>query len=325
MTAGLAAFAVLRTQDAYNYGRRALLNSWDRGVDAISWIGNYVTRLYGLGHHLFQNFWRDFTRANVFGQYEMIKRLINVIVPIRRGWRALSALLGPSLPAIQVLVSNFASYVITNIYSLFTWLVSNPGWISLQSLTCLADLWYAAIDLLLGTEIVLNSNYAALALTASIGLLYIIQYARRGIQERGIDFRQMIRNAMDRVTFRSRTAAAAFRAKINEITASDNWNTIWTVGVDLQEKLRALDDILTAIVAAPLAGGARTGIYLAQIFQQCTQWFRNRAELCYQEGRQALGWDEDPDRIQQILEGIQEHDVPGLEPNDDLDYSNESL
>jgi hypothetical protein len=326
MTAGLAAFAVLRTQNAYNHRRRALLNSWDRGVDAISWIGNYVTRLYGLGHHLFQNFWRDFTRANVFGQYEMIKRLINVIVPIRRGWRALSALLGPSLPAIQVLVSNFASYVITNIYSLFTWLVSNPGWISLQSLTCLADLWYAAIDLLLGTEIVLNSNYAALALTASIGLLYIIQYARRGIQERGIDFRQMIRNAMDRVTFRSRTAAAAFRAKINEITASDNWNTIWTVGVDLQEKLRALDDILTAIVAAPLAGGARTGIYLAQIFQQCTEWFRNRAELCYQEGRQKLGWDEDPDRIQQILEGIQEHDVPGLEPNDDLDYSNsESL
>lgn len=323
MTAGLASFAVLRTQRAYNTGRAALLDAYDRGVDAISWIGDYISRLYGLGHHLFQNFWRDFRGANVYGQYEMVKRLINTIVPIRRGWRALSAVLGASLPAIQVLVSNFASYVIANVHSLFTWLVSAPGWISLQSLTCLADLWYAAIDLLLGTELVLDSNYAAAALAASIGLLYIIQYARRGIQERGIDFRGMIRNAMDRVTFRSRAAARSFRARIDELTTSDNWNTIWRVGVDLREKLEALDDILAGMIAAPIAGGARTGIYLAEIFQQCTQWFRNRGALCYQEGRERLGWQEDPDRIQEVEDRL-EADGYGLEPDDSDNHSNES-
>ena len=323
MTAGLASFAVLRTQRAYNTGRAALLNAYDRGVDAISWIGDYISRLYGLGHHLFQNFWRDFRGANVYGQYEMVKRLINTIVPIRRGWRALSAVLGASLPAIQVLVSNFASYVIANVHSLFSWLVSAPGWISLQSLTCLADLWYAAIDLLLGTELVLDSNYAAAALAASIGLLYIIQYARRGIQERGIDFRGMIRNAMDRVTFRSRAAAAAFRARVDEITTSDNWNTIWRAGEDLQDKLGALDDILAGMIAAPIAGGGRTGIYLAEIFQQCTQWFRNRGALCYQEGRERLGWQEDPDRIQEVEDRL-EADGYGLEPDDSDNHSNES-
>ena len=323
MTAGLASFAVLRTQRAYNTGRAALLDAWDRGVDAISWIGDYISRLYGLGHHLFQNFWRDFRGANVYGQYEMVKRLINTIVPIRRGWRALSAVLGASLPAIQVLVSNFAAYVISNVHSLFSWLVSAPGWISLQSLTCLADLWYAAVDLLLGTELVLDSHYAAAALAASVGLLYIIQYARRGIQERGIDFRQMIRNAMDRVTFRSRAAAAAFRARVDEITTSDNWNLIWRAGVDLREKLEALDDILASMIAAPIAGGGRTGIYLAEIFQQCTQWFRNRSALCYQEGRQALGWDEDPNRIEEVEDRLEE-DGYGLEPDDSDNHSNES-
>jgi len=323
MTAGLAAFAVLRTQRAYEAASTALLDTYNRGIDAISWIGDYISRLYGLGHHLFQNFWRDFRRANVYGQYEMVKRLINTIVPIRRGWRALSAALGATLPAIQVLVSNFASYVIANVHSLFTWLVSAPGWISLQSLTCLADIWFAAVDLLLGTELVLDSHYAAAALAASIGLLYIIQYARRGIQERGIDFRQMIRNAMDRVTFRSRAAAAAFRARVDEITTSDNWNLIWRAGIDLQQKLEALDDILAGMIAAPVAGGARTGIYLAEIFQQCTQWFRNRADLCYQEGRQALGWDEDPDRIEEVEDRL-EADGYGLEPDDSDDHSNES-
>ena len=323
MTAGLASFAVLRTQRAYNTGRAALLDAYDRGIDAISWVGDYISRLYGLGHHLFQNFWRDFRAANVYGQYEMVKRLINTIVPIRRGWRALSAVLGASLPAIQVLVSNFAAYVISNVHSLFSWLVSAPGWISLQSLTCLADLWYAAVDLLLGTELVLDSHYAAAALAASIGLLYIIQYARRGIQERGIDFRQMIRNAMDRVTFRSRAAAAAFRARIDEITTSDNWNLIWRAGVDLREKLEALDDILASMIAAPIAGGGRTGIYLAEIFQQCTQWFRNRSALCYQEGRQRLGWDEDPARIEEVEDRL-EADGYGLEPDDSDNHSNES-
>ena len=97
MTAGLASFAVLRTQRAYNTGRAALLDAYDRGIDAISWVGDYISRLYGLGHHLFQNFWRDFRANNVYGQYEMVKRLINTIVPIRRGWRALSAVLGASL------------------------------------------------------------------------------------------------------------------------------------------------------------------------------------------------------------------------------------
>ena len=41
------------------------------------------------------------------------------------------------------------------------------------------------------------------------------------------------------------------------------------------------------MIAAPIVG-RRTGIYLAEIFQQCTQWFRNRSALCYQEGRQRL-------------------------------------
>ena len=284
MTAGLASFAVLRLQRAYRGGRAALLDVWDGGVNAITWIGDYISGLYGLGHHLFQNFWRDFRATDLNGQYHMVKRLIEVIVPFRRGWVALSGLLGASLPAIQVLVSNFASYVITNVHSLFSWLVSSPGWISLQTLTCLSDLWYAAIDLLLGTDLVLNSNYAALTLVASIGLLYIIQYARRGIRERGIDFREMLTNAMDRVEYRRDSARRAFIAKMNEITASREWGLIWGVGVDLQDKLRALDDILTSLVAAPIAGGLHTGIFLAAIFRQCTNWFKRNVEECYEEG-----------------------------------------
>ena len=284
MTAGLASFAVLRLQRAYRGGRAALLDVWDGGVNAITWIGDYISGLYGLGHHLFQNFWRDFRATDLNGQYHMVKRLIEVIVPFRRGWVALSGLLGASLPAIQVLVSNFASYVITNVHSLFSWLVSSPGWISLQTLTCLTDLWYAAIDLLLGTDLVLNSNYAALTLVASIGLLYIIQYARRGIRERGIDFREMLTNAMDRVEYRRDSARRAFIAKMNEITASREWGLIWGVGVDLQDKLRALDDILTSLVAAPIAGGLHTGIFLAAIFRQCTNWFKRNVEECYEEG-----------------------------------------
>ena len=49
-----------------------------------------------LGHHLFQNSGEISEDYQVGGQYEMVKRLINT--PFRRGWRALSAVLGASLP-----------------------------------------------------------------------------------------------------------------------------------------------------------------------------------------------------------------------------------